>query len=216
MKIKHLLIAAVALVACYDSSYGLTRTEIRQRLRLNWGEFVSTNSYYPDSVLNLAIADAEYNIAHFGRALERDTVIHMLGATEYYSLPSMFDGHIALYRHSKNTAPVMIPFVDQKALSSGVTSSTPLQQFTIYNSKLYVFPTASSDGDSVRLLYFAFPTPMSADTSTCSLGEYWSRLVPIVANDLIRLKDMPAESIIQIIRPKIEEYRRNYIEGVVK
>lgn len=207
--VRRLTLLLWIVLAVSASAASLTRLEIRQRLRTYWGEFRTTNSFYPDSVLNPIINDAQWYIAHFGQAIERETTFAMTQDLSVYNLPADFDGVVGVLRKNKNTKPIVMNFMPWEQFSFGAVEQ---YQYTIYNQKFYTFPIPEANYDSITVMFFGIATDLSADTSHSTLPLYWSRAVPVIADQLIRLKDQtPEQDIFTAIEAKVKQLKRSHL-----
>lgn len=207
--IVRLVVLFWSLLFVFANAQSLTRAEIRQRLGMYWGEFEPSNSYYPDSVRNIAINDAQWYIAHFGQVIERETTFTIDDGTTVYNLPADFDGVVGAWLVSKETKPVILNFMPWDLFSMAAVEAT---QFSIHNGKLYIFPVPDGSPGQVRIMFYGTPTDMSSDTSHCALPLYWPRAVPVIAVELLKFKDEIGEQdLFMRIEAKVKQLKRNYL-----
>lgn len=191
----------------------LTLANLLLRTRAYWGEYNSANSGWPDSVLIPIINDAEAMIAHVGKAIERDTTILLDSLVDSYDLPSDFDGPLLVRKYGKTTVPGILTFVPFPLYSQGYDNQGNVpEHYSIGDNDLWVWPLPTeSSKDSLRLVYYASPSGMDSTSDTCDLTGYWERLIPLVAKDLIKLKDLTADQLLAKITAEIQAWQREHL-----
>jgi len=209
---KAIVLLLVLVLASVATAGTLTLSDLLLRTRAYWGEYNSANSNWPDSVLTPIINDAEAMVAHVAKCIERDTTIVFVENQENYALPSDYDGHIGVKRYGKTTNPANLLFVsyDQYSRMPKQEGAQP-DHFSIADDEIFIWPVPEEDEkDSIRVIYYAYASGMSAGSDTCDVKKYWQGIIPMVAKDLIGLKDQPASDVLTKVRGEITAWRRDH------
>lgn len=207
------MIIRILLLLCALSSSALcaTRSDVRLNTRVYWGEVYTDLSYYPDSIVNAVINDAQALIAHVGMAIERDTTINLVENRGRYALPSNFDGCIGVFNWNDATGQITQDFMTWDTFSKGLADAT-VQQYSIWANYLYSFPRPTEGEDSILVLYYAKALDMDADTTTCQLPAHWVSVLPQIATDLLKVKDKDDPQFLLQLEQKILAFRREHVK----
>ena len=190
------------LLFLFSIASGMTRTELIQSVRDRGVDIDTLRG--PDTLFHRWTIEESKDIAVWSSSIEMDTAIELTLNDFSYSLPSDF---YLLRAALLNTDPQEPHGPENRQMrlkyrpfeEYGNNISKPVGRPTecyIANDSIYVERLSGTGRDSIFIYYFAYPTPITEDTSVIRLPQKFEKLlIDRLTMKFYRRVKMPADQI---------------------